>query len=232
MLRLEGIQLRQEDFVLAADLEVGSGKVVAVMGPSGEGKSTLLAAIAGFVRPAAGRIWWNGVDLTGMHPGDRPISVLFQDNNLFPHLTVMQNLALAIRPTGRVSQAEGQRIKDVLAQVGLKGFGPRKPGAMSGGQQSRAALARVLLSDRPLVLLDEPFAALGPGLKAEMLDLTAQMLAGPGRCLIMVSHDPADAARIADQVIAVEAGTAAPPMPVAAFMANPPPGMRAYLGRI
>ena len=232
MLRLEGIQLRQGDFVLAADLEVGSGNVVAVMGPSGEGKSTLLAAIAGFVRPTAGRIWWNGVDLTGMHPGDRPISVLFQDNNLFPHLTVMQNLALAIRPTGRVSQAEGQRIEDVLAQVGLQGFGPRKPGAMSGGQQSRAALARVLLSDRPLVLLDEPFAALGPGLKAEMLDLTAQMLAGPGRCLIMVSHDPADAARIADQVIAVEAGRAAPPMPVAAFMANPPPGMRAYLGRI
>lgn len=232
MLRLEGVRLRQGNFVLAADLEVGSGKVVAVMGPSGEGKSTLIAAIAGFVRPEAGRIWWNGVDLTGMHPGDRPISVLFQDNNLFPHLTVVQNLALAIRPTGRVSQPGRQRIEGVLAQVGLDGFGPRKPGTMSGGQQSRAALARVLLSDRPLVLLDEPFAALGPGLKDEMLDLTAQMLAGPERCLIMVSHDPADAARIADQVIAVEAGRAAPPMPVAKFMADPPPGMRAYLGRV
>lgn len=231
MLKLEGIRLRQGEFTLIADLEIAAGQVVALMGPSGGGKSTLIAAIAGFLRPETGRLIWNGLDMTDMSPGERPISVLFQDNNLFPHLTVAQNLALGIRPNGRVSVVEGQRIETVLTQVGLRGLGQRKPGALSGGQQSRAALARVLLGGRPLVLLDEPFAALGPGLKEEMLELTARMLAGPGRCLIIVSHDPADAIQIADQVVGVEAGRVAMPVPVADFMADPPPGMRAYLGR-
>jgi thiamine transport system ATP-binding protein len=231
MLRLEALRLQQGDFALTADLQVAPGQAVAVMGPSGGGKSTLIAAIAGFLAPEAGRIWWDGVDLTGLSPGSRPISVLFQDNNLFPHLTVAQNLALGLRPSGRVSQAERLRISDVLARVGLAGLELRKPGSLSGGQQSRAALARVLLADRPLVLLDEPFSALGPGLKNEMLDLAAAILAGPGRCLIMVTHDPADAARIAGQVIAVEAGQVLPPQPVLEFNANPPPGLRAYLGQ-
>jgi thiamine transport system ATP-binding protein len=231
MLRLEGVRLRQGDFTLAADLQIAAGQVIAVMGPSGGGKSTLIAAIAGFLRPEAGRVVWDGLDLTGMNPGDRPVSVLFQDNNLFPHLTVAQNLALGIRPSGRLSGTENQQIETVLAQVGLPGLGPRKPGALSGGQQSRAALARVLLSGRPLVLLDEPFAALGPGLKDEMLDLTQAKLAAQGRTVLMVTHDPADAVRIAAQVIAVEAGVAIGPLPTAAFLANPPPGMRAYLGQ-
>lgn len=231
MLRLDSVLLRQDDFVLEADLRIETGQAVAVMGPSGGGKSTLIAAIAGFLQPVTGRILFEGRDMTDLPPGQRPISVLFQDNNLFPHLNLTQNLALGLRPSGRVSGAEAERITVVLAQVGLEGLGLRKPGALSGGQQSRAALARVLLGGRPLVLLDEPFAALGPGLKDEMLDLTAAMLVGPGRCLIMVSHNPADAARIADQVVAVEAGKACPPVPVAQFLADPPPGMRAYLGQ-
>lgn len=231
MLRLDGIRLRQGQFELSADLTVGAGSVVAVMGPSGGGKSTLIAAIAGFLRPTAGRIFWDGADLTGMPPGQRPVSVLFQDNNLFPHLTVPQNLALGIRPSGRVGPDEQRQIGDVLARVGLTGVGDRMPGALSGGQQSRAALARVLLGGRPLVLLDEPFAALGPGLKDEMLDLAATMLAAQGRTLILVTHDPADAQRIAGQVIAVEEGVAAQPISTANFLADPPPGMRTYLGK-
>lgn len=230
MLRLDGIRLRQGQFELSADLTVGAGAVVAVMGPSGGGKSTLLAAIAGFLRPVSGRILWAGADMTAIHPGQRPISVVFQDNNLFPHLTVQQNLALGIRPSGRVGPDEGRQIGDVLARVGLTGLGNRKPGALSGGQQSRAALARVLLGGRPLVLLDEPFAALGPGLKDEMLDLAVTMLAAQGRTMILVTHDPADARRIAGQVIAVEAGVAAEPSSTASFLADPPPGMRHYLG--
>jgi thiamine transport system ATP-binding protein len=230
MLRLEGLKLQLGDFELSADFSVKSGAVVAVMGPSGGGKSTLIAAIAGFVRPVAGRIWWDGTDLTMLPPGQRPVSVLFQDNNLFPHLTVHQNLALGIRPSGRITPQELRQVADVLTRVGLAGLGDRNPGALSGGQQSRAALARVLLGGRPLVLLDEPFAALGPGLKDEMLDLAATMLAAQGRMLIMATHDPADARRIANEVITVAAGAAKAPVSMVSFFADPPPGMRNYLG--
>lgn len=230
MLKLEGVKLRQGDFTLTADLQVEPGQIIAVMGPSGGGKSTLIAAIAGFLRPEAGRILWNGADLTDLPPGKRPVAVLFQDNNLFPHLTVTQNLALAIRPSGRMSVAETQQIDAVLNRVGLQGLGSRKPGVLSGGQQSRAALARVLLSERPLVLLDEPFAALGPGLKDEMLDLTMAVIGAQGRTVLMVTHDPDDARRIATKVIAVESGMAHTPAPTAAILAAPPPGMQTYLG--
>lgn len=231
VLTLEGVKLRQGDFTLTADLQVMPGQIIAVMGPSGGGKSTLIAAIAGFLRPEAGHILWNGADLTDIPPGKRPIAVLFQDNNLFPHLTVKQNLALVIRPSGWISVAETQQIDAVLHRVGLQGLGPRKPGALSGGQQSRAALARVLLSGRPLVLLDEPFAALGPGLKDEMLDLTLAAFGERGQTVLMVTHDPDDARRIAAMVIAVGAGLVHAPVPTDAFLASPPPGMQAYLGQ-
>lgn len=231
MLRLDQLKLRQGDFSLHADLALPAGAVTAVMGPSGGGKSTLLLAIAGFLIPQSGRVIWDGVDLTGKPPGERPVSVLFQDNNLFPHLTVLQNLALGRRPSGRLSADETGQAMDLLAKVGLKGLEGRKPGSLSGGQQSRAALARVLLADRPLVLLDEPFAALGPGLRDEMLDLVVQMLAGPGRSVLLVTHGPDDARRSAASVIAVIGGAAHPPVDTTQFLTNPPPGMQDYLGR-
>ena len=231
MLKLDGVRLHQGDFTLTADLRVETGQVVAVMGPSGGGKSTLIAAIAGFLRLEAGRIYWNSTDLTDLSPGQRPIAVLFQDNNLFPHLTLLQNLALAIRPSGRLISAELQQIGDVLHRVGLTGHEQRKPGSLSGGQQSRGALARVLLSKRSLVLLDEPFAALGPGLKDEMLDLTLSATATLGQTVLMVTHEPADAKRIASHVIAVESGIAFGPVTTRTFLAAPPPGMQNYLGR-
>lgn len=231
MLTLDRLALRQGDFTLTADLRVQTGAVVAVMGPSGGGKSTLLSAIAGFLRPEQGRILWDGQDLTRLAPGDRPISILFQDNNLFPHLSIAQNLGLGLRPSLRLGPQEWAQVEAVLERVGLGGLSTRKPGALSGGQQSRAALARVLLGGRPLVLMDEPFSALGPGLKDEMLDLAAATLADRGRTLIMVTHDPADAARIAGQIIVVDDGVAAAPVATATLFANPPAGLRAYLGK-
>ncbi|SDE68089.1 ATP-binding cassette domain-containing protein [Limimaricola pyoseonensis] len=230
MLRLEGLEIRQDDFALSADWSLDDGAICAVMGPSGGGKSTLLSVIAGFLAPTRGRVVWDGRDLTGLPPAVRPISILFQDNNLFPHLTVERNLGLGLDPRLRLDANQKARIAEVLARVGLAGLGDRKPGALSGGQQSRAALARVLLMDRPLVLLDEPFAALGPGLRAEMLDLAREVLAGPGRTLLMVSHAPEDAARIADRIVLVGEGRAAPPGEAQALLADPPPALRAYLG--
>ena len=230
MLICDGLELRQDDFELRADLQFAVGKVTGLIGPSGAGKSTFLSAIAGFFVPASGRVLWDDMDLTRLSPSDRPVSMLFQDNNLFPHLTVAQNVGLGLRPSLRLSSTEAGRVEDVLESVGLAGFGARKPAALSGGQQSRAALARVLLADRPVVLLDEPFAALGPRLKDEMLDLVKTTLADQGCTVIMVTHDPNDAKRIADEVAIVADGTVSMPVATNVVFDDPPPALVAYLG--
>lgn len=231
MLICEDLELRYDDFSLRADVRFAAGAITALIGPSGAGKSTLLAAIAGFLPPASGRVSWAGMDITAQSPADRPVSMLFQDNNLFPHLTIAQNVGLGLRPGLRLSSSQMSQVDAVLESVGLAGMGTRKPAALSGGQQSRAALARVLLADRPLVLLDEPFAALGPNLKGEMLDLVKQRLADQGRTVIMVTHDPDDAKRIADAVAVVADGVVSDPAPTAALFDNPPSALAAYLGR-
>ena len=230
MLRLEGLEIRQGDFALSADWALGDGSICAVMGPSGGGKSTLLAVIAGFLAPQTGRVSWDGRDLTGAAPGERPVAMLFQDGNLFPHLTAAQNIGLGIRPDLRLAAADKARVAEALARVGLEGYGARKPGALSGGQQSRVALARVLVQSRPLLLLDEPFSALGPALRAEMLDLVAGLCAEKGATLLMVSHAPEDAQRIADRVVLVDEGVAEAPVATAEAFARPSDRLRRYLG--
>ncbi|MDP5086639.1 MAG: ATP-binding cassette domain-containing protein [Yoonia sp.] len=230
MLICEALDLRQGSFALTADLSFPVGAITALIGPSGAGKSTFLAAIAGFFAPASGRILWDQTDLTQMHPGMRPVSILFQDNNLFPHLTAAQNVGLGLRPDLRLSVEDKRAVKAALAAVGLQDFGDRKPGALSGGQQSRVALARVLVADRSVVLLDEPFAALGPALKAEMLDLVRDKLIAAGKTVVIVTHDPSDARRIADKVAVVAEGSVTAPVPTDVLLDNPPPALAAYLG--
>ena len=229
MLVLEGLRLRQGSFTLAADLAIPPG-LTAVMGPSGGGKSTLLSAVAGFLDPEAGRVTWRGRDLTRLPPGERGVAILFQDNNLFPHLSVAQNVGLALGPRLRPGRETAARVEAALAEVGLAGRGADRPGALSGGQQSRAALARVLLSGAGIVLLDEAFAALGPALKDEMLDLVQAKLVDGERAVLMVSHDPDDAARVAPRTVVVAGGRATGPVETAALLADPPEALRAYLG--
>ncbi len=231
MLRLEGVTLAQGAFRLRADWTLPAGAGVAVVGPSGGGKSTLLAAVAGFLPPAAGRILWDGRDLGPLGPGERPVSILFQDQNLFPHLSVHDNAALGLSPRLRLTPADRGRVDQVLARVGLAGLGDRRPGALSGGQQGRAALARALLRARPVLLLDEPFAALGPALKTEMLALLAEVQAATGALVMMVTHDPADARRFADLTVLVADGLAHPPAPTGPLFDAPPPALARYLGR-
>lgn len=228
MLTFEKVVFTQGDFSISADLNLTTNKVIAVIGPSGAGKSTLLHGIAGFVPQVAGRLIWQGTQIDALEPRKRPVSMLFQDNNLFPHLTVLQNVALALAPKLRPSAEVIAKVEDVLAQVSLPGLSDRKPGRLSGGQQSRVALARALLQDRPILLLDEPFSALGPALKHEMLDLAVSLAAQ--RTVLMVTHDPSEAVRIADQVVPVADAKALPPMETTRFMSNPPASMRAYFG--
>jgi thiamine transport system ATP-binding protein len=230
MLTLERMFVALDDWTLTADLTVPTGAKVAVVGPSGAGKSTLLAAIAGFLPVASGRVVWNGVDLTDTAPASRPVSMIFQDNNLFPHMTAAQNVGLGLRPDLKLDASQHDAVDKALARVGLAGFGARKPGRLSGGQAARVALARALLRERPLMLLDEPFDALGPALRSEMLDLVRDLADETGATLLMVSHEPDDAKSLADLVILVAEGVAHPPVPTAEIFANPPKALRDYLG--
>ncbi len=230
MLTLEALRIVQGDFSLEGDFSVPEGAVVAIVGPSGAGKSTLLSVIAGFFPASSGRVLWRGRDIGGLAPGERPVSIVFQDNNLFPHLTAAGNVALGLRPSQRLSADEWSEVARALDRVGLGGLGDRKPGALSGGQQSRVALARVLIRKRPLMLLDEPFAALGPALRAEMLDLVREVAAETGATVLMVSHDPGDARRIAGLTCLVAGGRVHPPADTGALFADPPQALRDYLG--
>lgn len=230
MLTVEDVRVTLDDFELAGSFEVAQGQRVAVIGPSGAGKSTLLGALGGYI-PCAGRIIVNGRDVSDADPDKRGIATLFQDGNLFPHLTLAQNVGLGLRPSLRLNAGDADRVARALERVGLKALGERKPGGVSGGQQSRAALARVLVQGKPLLLLDEPFAALGPALRGEMLDLTSELARDTGATVLMVTHAPQDAERAADLVIFVDAGRVDPPRPVADIMADPPEALRTYLGR-
>ena len=211
MLVLNHMKLSLGSFSLTADFSINAGARVAVMGPSGAGKSSLLLAIAGFIAPTSGRILWGEQDLTPLDPSQRPVSILFQDQNLFPHLTLLQNVVLGLTAGRRGTAAQLAQAEAALAQVGLAGFGGRKPAQVSGGQMGRAALARVLLQARPILLLDEPFAALDSDLRQQMLDLVVQVAAKTGATVLMVTHDARDAARFASHVISVDHGVAQPP---------------------
>ena len=231
MLTLDKILIEQDDFSLSADFAIAETARVALLGASGAGKSTLLSTLAGFLAPRRGRVLWRGTDITDLAPGERPLSILFQDQNLFPHLSVAQNLGLGISPKLRLARADHAKIAAALDRVGLSGLGDRRPATLSGGQQSRVALARCLLRARPLLLLDEPFAALGPALKSDMLALVAEIATEQGTTVLMVSHDPADAIALCPQTVLVAEGIAHPPAATAGLLADPPPALAAYLGR-
>ena len=230
MLRLEAIRLEQGAFTLSGDIELEACKIHAIMGPSGAGKSTLLSALGGFLMPSAGAIRWQGQDITHLRPAERPMAMVFQDNNLFGHLTAWQNVALGVAPNLRLNDTQKARVARALEIVGLGGLGERKPASLSGGQQGRVALARVMVQERPVLLLDEPFAALGPALRAEMLEEVKALAGQMGATVLMVTHLPRDAEQIADTIVVVEGGEVHAAMPTAALLANPPAALRAYLG--
>jgi len=199
------------DAEMRFDLSVTAGEWLAVIGPSGAGKSTLLDLAAGFLEPTSGEIRMFGRDVASLAPAERPLSMVFQENNLFSHLTAFRNVALGIAPRLRVSPAQREAVDEALSDVGLAGYGKRLPSQMSGGERQRVALARAFVRDRPLILLDEPFAALGPALRQDMLALLARLRRRQGRTatVVMVTHHPEDAAAHADRVAYLENGAVA-----------------------
>ena len=197
---------------ISANLSLESNKIYAIIGPSGAGKSTFLNLISGFSEISSGSILWNEQEISDLPPSKRNISILFQDNNLFPHLSVWRNLALAVSHWPKISNDDEAKLHSVISEVGIRGLENRKPSQLSGGQQSRVALARVLLQKNKILLLDEPFAALGPSLKDQMLELIEKIARKRGLLVLMVTHDPADANKIASQTIVVKNNKVHPPL--------------------
>ncbi len=230
MLRLEHLVTGDGDFRLSAHWDVAAGETLALLGASGAGKSTLLSAIAGFAPVHQGRLLWQDRPFQDRTPSDRPVSMVFQDHNLFGHLDVTQNIALGRNPSLRLTPDDKTRISAVLAEVGLDGLGTRRPSELSGGQQSRVALARALVRQKGLWLLDEPFAALGPGLRRDMLDLVKRVAQGAGATVILVTHDPQDALRFARQTSFIADGVAQAPVPTGQLFEAPPDPLKTYLG--
>ena len=197
---------------ISANLSLESNKIYAIIGPSGAGKSTFLNLISGFSEISSGSILWNEQEISDLPPSKRNISILFQDNNLFPHLSVWRNLALAVSHWPKISNDDEAKLHSVISEVGIRGLENRKPSQLSGGQQSRVALARVLLQKNKILLLDEPFAALGPSLKDQMLELIEKIAKNRGLLVLMVTHDPADANKIASETIVVKNNKVHPPL--------------------
>ena len=206
MIRLDNVFLADDTLPIAFDLQVLAGERIAIVGPSGAGKSTLLNLIAGFVLPTRGEVWLNGENHTRSAPYERPVSMLFQENNLFPHLTVQQNLALGLKTSLKLTALEQDQIERVADAVGLTSFLSRLPNSLSGGQKQRVALARCLLRDKPILLLDEPFSALDPELRMDMLNLIDELCHSKSLTLLLVTHQPSELTGKVDRMLRIENG--------------------------
>ena len=201
MLKIKNLQYKYENSNAKENytynLEVKEKEIVAILGQSGSGKSTLLDLIAGFTKALNGSIILNKKELLSLSVEKRPISILFQNHNLFEHLNVKKNILLGL---GKTNLEHEKKVSNILKKVGLEKFENTLSSQLSGGQQQRVAIARVLLRNKPILLLDEPFSGLDEQTKIVMLDLVKSITKEHNLHTIMVTHDIQDCERIASKV--------------------------------
>ncbi|MCW8996772.1 MAG: thiamine ABC transporter ATP-binding protein [Psychromonas sp.] len=197
-------QYQQQRFNFNFDID--KGNIVAVLGGSGAGKSTLLNLAAGFITPSSGEILIAGRSTVNVAPHKRPLAILFQEKNLFSHLSVADNIGLGLHPGLKLSSAQHAKVLDICKQVGIEQLLTRFPGQLSGGQKQRVALARCFVQNKPLLLLDEPFSALDPILREEMLNIVKDLAVKHNVTVLMVTHHLSDARNAASHYLFVEQG--------------------------
>ena len=203
---LENVSISQgAETLLQVDHRICPGEVLTIMGPSGSGKSTLLSFLTGTMAAdfrATGRVLLDGHDITNAPPHARRIGILFQDDLLFPHMSVGANLAFGLARGGTKAERVA-RVDEALAEVGLEGFADRDPATLSGGQKARVSLMRMLLSEPCALLLDEPFSRLDAALRAQVREMVFERARARALPLLMVTHDAEDAAAAGGQVMRI-----------------------------
>ncbi len=209
-LSLEGVRISVGDreLIPPLDLAIPAGEAVTVMGPSGSGKSTLLAFISGTLDPAfaaVGRICFGGQDITAVRPENRGVGVLFQDDLMFPHLSVGGNLAFGLPSQIRGKARRRDVVEDALAEAGLAGFFDRDPATLSGGQRARATLLRTLLANPRALLLDEPFSKLDVALRGDFRRFVFEHAAARDLPVLLVTHDESDADAAGGRILTLSA---------------------------
>lgn len=208
------VQLGRGDFSLDLSLDAADGDTIGLLGPNGSGKSTTLRCLAGLDAPQTGRIDIAGVTVVDttrgidLPPEQRSVGFVFQDYLLFPHMSVLDNVAFGLRARGEARRSAERRAREWLDRLEIGDLASRKPGRLSGGQAQRVALARALVIEPDLLLLDEPLAALDAGTRASVRSLLRRHLADFHGAVVMVTHDPMDAMVLADRVVVLEDGHA------------------------
>jgi len=207
MLAVDGVTVRFGTTVVldGVSLTAGEGETVALLGPSGSGKSTLLRVIAGLIIPDAGTVRIDGDDVTAVPTHRRRVGMVFQDEQLFPHLDVAGNVGFGLKMAGLDAAARTTRIAELLELVGLPGFDRRAVGGLSGGEAKRVALARSLAPEPRVLLLDEPLSGLDRDLHDRLMVDVAEILDGAGTTAVWVTHDRAEADAVADRTVELPA---------------------------
>jgi len=233
MINFKQVSCRLGEQNFCYDLQIPLGQVVAIMGASGSGKSTLLNLLSGFIQPQndSAQILLGDERVDLLDPSQRPVTSLFQEHNLFAHMSAFNNLALGIRTSLKLTGSEVAQVETALQQVGLAGLGSRLPKQLSGGQRQRVALGRALVRRKPLLLLDEPFSALDPALRQEMSALVKSLTQQHQLTVLLVTHEPRDALELAETVVFIANGRVHWQGPSKDFLQQNDTYIKAYLGQ-
>ncbi len=206
MLKVKNLKYEYENIKFNFDFEAKAKEITAILGKSGAGKSTLLSLIAGFTTPISGDIKINNESILSQEIHKRDLSMLFQENNLFAHLNLYDNIALGINPKLKLDEKQKQDLKNLAKKFQIDTLLSHLPSEVSGGQKQRAALCRTILRKKSLLLLDEPFSALDKELKDELLEEIKDIAIKENLCVLMVSHSLEDAKKIASNIMIIDDG--------------------------
>ncbi len=206
MINIKNAKVILESFTTDYSLKINTGEWIAIVGKSGSGKSTLVNIIAGFSKLDSGSIKIDKEEISNLAPGNRPISTLFQENNLFSHLTVFENVAIAINPSLKLKEHEIKYVEESLANLEILDKSKSNINILSGGERQRVALARCISSEKKILLLDEPFSQLDPSMRIEMLNIIKKIKHLKKLTVIMVMHTPIEAKDFVDRFLVIKEG--------------------------